>query len=417
MKEHTAIKKKLENRRLDYDAKVNKLSKSKKEKPALEEEMKVAQAKYYETLKDMEAMMEGFAAQEELLLESLVTFARGQYEYFKNGLELLDGIDTFLKSDRLTEQISQNAENPDQAAMMRRRRSITDEKAVFPSSMGTLSNDSLTEQAPPDYAPQPIDNGPDRHIEEKFAGVDSGSVGRRALPAVMVMPNVDFKDKVDRCQEKAIGMLGGGRGEPSSSSSSSSLSPQPQAEKRSDQSKGGHTAEEHVEALYDFEAALDGEMAIRKGDVIRVTNKDDEGWWQGECADGRSGLFPANYVKACTRESSSSHGGSQAQLSKVNPHLNGKISSDQRESGKRTEQPAGRSGGSSSSMAAPMKASFGSLSLSDKTKSTAVKAALSKAHGDSTIVSLATMCGECGCKEFSANVFKAGQCNNCFHRH
>lgn len=408
MKEHTAIKKKLENRRLDYDAKVNRLSKSKKEKPALEEEMKVAQAKYYETLKDMEVMMEGFAAQEELLLESLVTFARGQYEYFKNGVELLDGIDTFLRSDRLTEQISQNAENPDQAAMMRRRRSITDEKAVFPSSMGTLSNDSLTEQAPPDYAPRPIDNGPDRYIEEKFAGVDSGSISKKALPAVMVMPNVGLKDKVDRGQEKAKNIFGG-RGE--ISSSSSSLSPQPQTE-RSSQSKG--PADEHVEALYDFEAALDGEMAIRKGDIIRVTSKDDEGWWQGECADGRSGLFPANYVKACTEEASP--GGIQARPTKADAPPNGK-SSEQREDGWGTEQPAGKSGRPPSSTATPMRPSIGSLTLSDKTKSTAVKAALSKAHGGSAIVSLATMCGECGCKEFSANVFKAGQCNNCFHRH
>lgn len=28
-----------------------------------------------------------------------------------------------------------------------------------------------------------------------------------------------------------------------------------------------------------------------------------------------------------------------------------------------------------------------------------------------------TSCGECGCNDFTANVFKKGHCNNCFHKH
>jgi hypothetical protein len=40
----------LENRRLDYDAKLNKVQKTKKENTVLEEETRVAQAKYEETL-------------------------------------------------------------------------------------------------------------------------------------------------------------------------------------------------------------------------------------------------------------------------------------------------------------------------------------------------------------------------------
>ena len=44
------LKSKLENRRLDYDAKMNKVQKTKKENQTLEEEARVAQAKYEETL-------------------------------------------------------------------------------------------------------------------------------------------------------------------------------------------------------------------------------------------------------------------------------------------------------------------------------------------------------------------------------
>lgn len=68
MNDYATLKKKLESRRLDYDAKLNRLSKSKKEKPGLEEEMKTAQKKYHETLNDVENLMSTFAEREVLLL-------------------------------------------------------------------------------------------------------------------------------------------------------------------------------------------------------------------------------------------------------------------------------------------------------------------------------------------------------------
>ncbi|KAL2911162.1 hypothetical protein HK105_209370 [Polyrhizophydium stewartii] len=50
VKEYQHLRKKLENRRLDFDAKLNKVQKSKKESPELEEETRVCQAKYEESL-------------------------------------------------------------------------------------------------------------------------------------------------------------------------------------------------------------------------------------------------------------------------------------------------------------------------------------------------------------------------------
>lgn len=64
VKEFTHLQKKLENRRLDYDAKQNKLTKSKKEKPALEEETRAAQYKYEETYKDLFNLMSRFGERE-----------------------------------------------------------------------------------------------------------------------------------------------------------------------------------------------------------------------------------------------------------------------------------------------------------------------------------------------------------------
>lgn len=83
VKEFEHLKKKLDNRRLDYDARQNKLSKSKKEKPALEEEVRACQFKYEETHNDMLGLMMRFGEREESLLGSLVEYAEIQAEYFR----------------------------------------------------------------------------------------------------------------------------------------------------------------------------------------------------------------------------------------------------------------------------------------------------------------------------------------------
>ncbi|KAI7865233.1 hypothetical protein BDF14DRAFT_1875630 [Spinellus fusiger] len=49
-------------------------------------------------------------------------------------------------------------------------------------------------------------------------------------------------------------------------------------------------------ALYDFDAANSDELSIRQGDVIQVTSKEDNNWWQG-ILNHRTGIFPSNYVE------------------------------------------------------------------------------------------------------------------------
>ncbi len=55
-----------------------------------------------------------------------------------------------------------------------------------------------------------------------------------------------------------------------------------------------------VRALGRYVGAEAGELSIDVGDVIRVTRKDDSGWWEGECR-GRVGWFPSNFcqVRLC----------------------------------------------------------------------------------------------------------------------
>ena len=51
-----------------------------------------------------------------------------------------------------------------------------------------------------------------------------------------------------------------------------------------------------AEALYDFEAETDMELAFREGDKITLLARVDDNWFEGS-VHGRTGLFPVNYVR------------------------------------------------------------------------------------------------------------------------
>jgi hypothetical protein len=57
-----------------------------------------------------------------------------------------------------------------------------------------------------------------------------------------------------------------------------------------------------VRANFDFTAEASNELSLKAGDIINVIAEIDEGWWQGEIADGsgRSGIFPHNYTTEIT---------------------------------------------------------------------------------------------------------------------
>ncbi|XP_076668285.1 rho-type guanine nucleotide exchange factor isoform X2 [Andrena cerasifolii] len=53
-----------------------------------------------------------------------------------------------------------------------------------------------------------------------------------------------------------------------------------------------------VTALFSFKGKNNDELCFKKGDVITITQMDEEGWWEGTLYD-KTGWFPSNYVKEC----------------------------------------------------------------------------------------------------------------------
>jgi hypothetical protein len=48
--------------------------------------------------------------------------------------------------------------------------------------------------------------------------------------------------------------------------------------------------------LYAFSGEREGDLAFNAGDIIQVIQKNPR-WWAGVTRDGRTGVFPSNYVE------------------------------------------------------------------------------------------------------------------------
>ncbi|KAJ7477174.1 hypothetical protein B0H11DRAFT_2030047 [Mycena galericulata] len=66
---------------------------------------------------------------------------------------------------------------------------------------------------------------------------------------------------------------------------------EPEEEAEEEQAQG-----EWAEALYDYDSTDPGDLQIRANQNVWVTERTSDDWWTGEF-EGKTGLFPASYVK------------------------------------------------------------------------------------------------------------------------
>ena len=83
---------------------------------------------------------------------------------------------------------------------------------------------------------------------------------------------------------------------PSNQSSASLAAPagSPPTQRRS--SVSSTSKGEYAEAIYDYAPQQSDDLRLSRGDKITVLEKVSDAWWKGS-VNGRSGMFPANYVK------------------------------------------------------------------------------------------------------------------------
>ncbi|KAI0301955.1 hypothetical protein B0F90DRAFT_270239 [Multifurca ochricompacta] len=143
--------------------------------------------------------------------------------------------------------------------------------------------------------------------QKKFGDVDVSSAGamfrslrgstaaKNAPPAPVPVPSA-FGAKKNAFAPPPI------RRVPTSSSSTASAathSQEPGTEPEPDvqsEEEGANAGGEWAEALYDYTSEETGDLHLRAGERVRVTEQTSSDWWTGEVGS-RNGLFPASYVK------------------------------------------------------------------------------------------------------------------------
>lgn len=153
-------------------------------------------------------------------------------------------------------------------------------------------------------------------------------------------------------------------------------------------------------AVNPFKPSEEGQLEFKSGDIIRITERQDDGWWKGMIHD-RIGSFPSNYVKPLNEKNSSD----EMEGEKKDSSANG-----QEESG-RKKPPS--SSGTLFSYLPPGGLQTGDIPVLRSIK----KSPTTTSSVESEVGECAASCSTCGCNEFKSNVFKPGSCNNCFHRH
>ena len=98
VKEHESLKVKLEGRRLDYDNKHNSVVKAKKEKPELEEALRIAREKYDQTLDEATELMQTINGDQEAQISSLKAFVDAELEYHSSMTTSLKALQEHLSS-------------------------------------------------------------------------------------------------------------------------------------------------------------------------------------------------------------------------------------------------------------------------------------------------------------------------------
>ena len=55
-------------------------------------------------------------------------------------------------------------------------------------------------------------------------------------------------------------------------------------------------------AEYDLASTKEDELSLKTGNMLRIMEKSDSGWWKGRCDNGDTGWLPASYLRVPTAQ-------------------------------------------------------------------------------------------------------------------
>ncbi|KAL7321463.1 hypothetical protein PS15m_001227 [Mucor circinelloides] len=245
-KEYDLLRKKLASRRLDYDSKLNRLNKAKKEKPELEQEMQAARIKYEDTEHDLIQKMAYIQEFENEHRDALLDMVEAQVAYHIQAKELLESLKKNWGE-------GSNSDPSDILGRVIVRKSSQD-------SYHSVSADNISshQRKQPPSLKMSRDSSVDTFASSAMSNHNSSDTADRPLPNHVLPP-------------------------PSSSNPVSK-----------ELNHIEHT--KYRRALFDFTGQNQDEISFRTGDVIAVIDEIDVGWWLGEIHQKR-GIFPVNYTE------------------------------------------------------------------------------------------------------------------------
>ncbi|KAJ7193503.1 hypothetical protein GGX14DRAFT_405409 [Mycena pura] len=335
IKDYETLRKKLESRRLSYDAanaKYEKLKSGKKDKERerkdAEEDMLYAKARYEETKDEVEAHMHAIQDNEIVQLRELTGFLTLHINFVEQYLDVLKETRAKWPSDDTSNVSHTKHSFPTQKSGSVRSKnsaprvpeSSSDDEEEVPRSSSRPS--SRPPSRPPSRPSSRSSSRPASRASRKrtdstgTAGGDKEKDKRRLSVAGWASSAVGSVTGLGRKNKETFATLNddperdSGHGESDSTGTSGGLAASLHSLRHRSKSSGGQTTpklpsrilqppsrvrRKVVRALYDFSGSAD-ELSFKVGDHIDVVHEVLDGWWKGELY-GKQGLFPTAYTE------------------------------------------------------------------------------------------------------------------------
>ncbi|KAI8992761.1 hypothetical protein BD414DRAFT_284774 [Trametes punicea] len=367
IKEYQAQRKKLESRRLSYDAATSKLdklknSKKEKEREEAEEELENARVRYEETLEDVRARMWTIQENEIIQLRELTSFLDLELSFVRSFYEELQKVrDNWIDEETLKKLGAPQAKPPrsrpapasrtpsikstmsakkaaeqgsvdssDDESVLSRTKSLSRRKSDAGSKPPSRSQSRASRKRSDSTATATSEKEKDKEAKPEkqshrlsVAGWASSAMssvtgrGKKDKDKEMFAALRDDDDS-DRSDADEFGMPKSSKSQKHKSSVSGLPGASPRlpirmvkslsrsgSEKGQDKDKDFEgQARKQVIALHDFAAASVDELSFKAGDQIEVLSEVIDGWWMGELR-GKRGLFPTTYTEVINTSSSS----------------------------------------------------------------------------------------------------------------